>query len=426
MTKTLITFFEHEKKTFKDLEKDGLSKNEIKKLIKLNDKLKIFNIGYNSIKAKQYVGVIKIKNMSIQILPKIYKNEDNEDIKQKEALTNLLYILSYTNNLKIKENIANLAKNNDLFEIYTYLFAKNLLGEIERGIYRDYNKREENLSYLKGKLNINKQIKHNLIKKHKLYCTHNEFSENNSINQILKYTVELLKNITKNPKNKKLLNDLSFIFEDVEYKIIIQKDFERITFNRMNERFKPYIKMAELFIKNSSINLTTKDLETFSLIFNMEILFEKFIGNILRKYKDEIFGKTSLNVYLQYKGCYLMKDDNGNEIFALKPDVVIKENDKTVLIIDTKYKKLINNRSRNYNISQPDIYQMFAYLKKYNCKNGILLYPKYEEEINKRFKFDNENLYIKQINLKHNSKSKFEYINLIKDDLKSIINNLER
>ncbi len=419
MTKT-ITFFEHERKSFDEL---GLNDYYINKLERLNKQLKIFEIGRKTIKAKQYVGIIKIKNITIQILPKIYKNEDN---KQREALTNLLYMLSYTNNLKIKENIANLTKNNDLFEIYIYIFAKNLLEEIERGIYRYYNKREENLNYLKGKLNINKQVKHNIIKKHKLYCIYNEFSENNLINQILKYAVEFLKNIAKNPKNKKLLNDLSFIFEDVEYKIITHKDFERITFNRMNERFKPYIKMVELFIKNSSINLNTKDLEIFSFIFNMDILFEEFIGNILRKYKGEIFEKYNLNVYLQYKGCYLMKDENGNEIFALKPDIVIKENDKTVLIIDTKYKKLVNDRSRNYNISQSDAYQMFAYLKKYNCKNGILLYPKYEEEINKRFKFDDETLHIKQINLKYNPKSKSEYINLIKDNLKLIINNLER
>ena len=186
--------------------------------------------------------------------------------------------------------------------------------------------------------------------------------------------------------------------------------------------------MAELFIKNSSINLTTKDLETFSLIFNMDLLFEEFIWNILRRYKAEIFEKD-VDVYLQHKKYYLMReitDENNKDFFALKPDVVVKENDKTILIIDTKYKQLINDRSKNYNLHQSDIYQIFAYLKKYNCKNGILLYPKYDEEIAKTFKFDDEYLYIKQINLKHNPKSKSEYINLIKDDLKSIINNLER
>ena len=186
--------------------------------------------------------------------------------------------------------------------------------------------------------------------------------------------------------------------------------------------------MAELFIKNSSINLTTKDLETFSLIFNMDLLFEEFIGNILRRYKEEIF-KKDVDVYLQHKKYYLMReitDENNKGFFALKPDIVVKENDKTILIIDTKYKQLINDRSKNYNLHQSDIYQIFAYLKKYNCKNGILLYPTYNEEIAKTFKFDDEMLYIKQINLKHDPKSKSEYINIIKDNLKSIINNLER
>ncbi|XRO77858.1 McrC family protein [Methanocaldococcus sp. 10A] len=238
---------------------------------------------------------------------------------------------------------------------------------------------------------------------------------------MLKYTIELLKNITKNPKNKKLLNDLSFIFEDVEYKIITQKDFDKIHFNRMNERFKHYVEMSKLFIQNSSINLNTKDLDTFSLIFNMDMLFEEFVGNITRKYKNEIFEKGNIAVHLQNREYYLMKDKYGRGIFSLKPDIVIKENNRPILIIDTKYKKLINDRSKNYGISQSDIYQMFAYLKKYKCNRGILLYPKYYSEIEEEFQIDDEILQIKQINLKHNKKTKFEYIIAIKEELSNQI-----
>ena len=76
----IITFFEHERKTFKDLENEGLSRNEIKKLIKLNDKLKIFNTKYHkSIKAKQYVGFVAVDNKIIQVLPKVFKECDYEN-----------------------------------------------------------------------------------------------------------------------------------------------------------------------------------------------------------------------------------------------------------------------------------------------------------------------------------------------------------
>ncbi|WP_421077636.1 McrC family protein [Methanothermococcus sp. Ax23] len=427
MKNKTITFFEHERKTFGELKHCGMSKKDILKLIKLNRKLKIFKDGHKTIKAKQFVGALKINNTTIQILPKIYKNERNEEQKQKEALTNLLYMLSYTKKLKIKENFANLSKNNDLFEIYIYLFAKNLLKEIENGIYKNYNKKEENLTYLKGKLHTTKQIKHNYINKHKLYCKYAEFSENNLINKIFKYAVELLKNITNNPKNKKLLSDLSFVLSDIDYKTITINDFKKVKFNRMNERFKPYIEMAKMFILNESTNLNSKDLKTFSLIFNMDYLFEEFVGTILKKHYDEIFNNECV-IHLQHSELYLLTDENNNNTFRLKPDIVVYSSNNTnkpFLIIDTKYKNLIDDKTKNYNINQSDAYQMFAYLKKYDCKKGVLLYPKYEKEFNKEYAFnEEEHLFIRTINLKHNGQNQKEYVENVNIDLKKIFTGL--
>ena len=43
--------------------------------------------------------------------------------------------------------------------------------------------------------------------------------------------------------------------------------------------------------------------------------------------------------------------------------------------MDTKWKKLINDPGKNYGISQPDMYQMYAYSKKYGTSEIWLLYP---------------------------------------------------
>ena len=47
--------------------------------------------------------------------------------------------------------------------------------------------------------------------------------------------------------------------------------------------------------------------------------------------------------------------------------------------MDTKWKKLINNERKNYGISQADMYQMYAYSKKYETEDIWLLYPKNDE-----------------------------------------------
>ena len=45
------------------------------------------------------------------------------------------------------------------------------------------------------------------------------------------------------------------------------------------------------------------------------------------------------------------------------------------IIMDTKWKRLVHNSRSNYGISQSDMYQMYAYAKKYQTSEIYLLYP---------------------------------------------------
>ena len=72
---------------------------------------------------------------------------------------------------------------------------------------------------------------------------------------------------------------------------------------------------------------------------------------------------------LQDKGYHLFQGK-----FALRPDIVLT-NDTSKIILDTKWKMLSNTPHNNYGISQADMYQMYAYAKKYHAKEIWLLYP---------------------------------------------------
>lgn len=75
---------------------------------------------------------------------------------------------------------------------------------------------------------------------------------------------------------------------------------------------------------------------------------------------------------------YLFREDY-REIFELRPDIVITRPDGSRIIMDTKWKRLNTNREANYGISQADMYQMFAYAKRYETPDIWLLYPLTEE-----------------------------------------------
>ncbi|PNQ03595.1 hypothetical protein RM69_09305, partial [Mesotoga sp. SC_NapDC3] len=64
--------------------------------------------------------------------------------------------------------------------------------------------------------------------------------------------------------------------------------------------------------------------------------------------------------------------------FALRPDIVLEFGERKV-IMDTKW-KLLSDTDRNSGISQSDMYQMYAYGKKYVADRIVLLYP-YSDKI---------------------------------------------
>ena len=59
----------------------------------------------------------------------------------------------------------------------------------------------------------------------------------------------------------------------------------------------------------------------------------------------------------------------------MKPDISINKGNKA--IIDTKYKILSRSKKKKdkFNISQNDLYQMYAYCKEYGANKCLLIYP---------------------------------------------------
>ena len=100
----------------------------------------------------------------------------------------------------------------------------------------------------------------------------------------------------------------------------------------------------------------------------MEKVFESYVAQQLRKTLTE----TGWEISAQDKGYYLF--DNPRQ-FALHPDIVITRKNSSKVILDTKWKSLLDKPRMNYGISQADMYQMYAYAKKYHTSEIWLLYP---------------------------------------------------
>lgn len=331
------------------------------------------------LQAQNYVGIIQTKSGdSLEILPKIH---DNDNSSNEEAIENskkiLLTMLKTLKSHPFKNiNIANLKSLNlPLLEIFISMFLDEVSKLIKIGIKSDYVELEDNLKFLKGKLKISEQIRKNIVHKERFYVCYQEFSIDRAENRLIKSALEFLYKRSKSSKNQRLIREYLFIFDEISSSSDINADFSRLKLNRQTKHYEQALLWSKIFLQNKSFSPYRGSDVAFALLFDMNRLFESYVGNFIKKKLP--------NAILQHRGKYLTEKPRG---FALKPDIFLRYKNQNY-IADTKW-KIVESKD---DISQADLYQLYAYGKKYNCGKLYLIYPKISGVDQKAMKFRYEN-----------------------------------
>lgn len=330
-------------------------------------------VGGKFIQARNYVGILQTKSgLTIEILPKI---ADKNDVERSKAV--FIKMLRTIKNFPFKSsNLASLKTQNlPLLEIFISMFLCELEALVKKGIKSDYVALEENLNFLKGKLNINEQIKRNSIHKERFYVGYSEFLSNIKINRIIKTTLKFLYKKSNSSKNQQKIRELLFIFDEVSMYDDYKNFFAKLIINRQVKHYEQTLLWCKIFLLGNSFTPHKGDDLAFALLFDMNALFESYVGNFIKKkYAD---------VSLQHSEKHLVENPKS---FKLRPDIFLKGK----FIADTKW-KIVSSRD---DISQADLYQLYAYGKKHECSNLYLIYPKIEgiKQDFMKFGYDDEML----------------------------------
>jgi 5-methylcytosine-specific restriction enzyme subunit McrC len=325
------------------------------------------------LKSNKYVGVIHFKGKKINLLPKIFYDPERKytNIEVTQIHNHILWWLSYCSKIKFpnyKTSLGNL--NSDFFEVLIYLFSKYTRDLLSSSIYQQYEDINNELTFIKGRLNVNEYINNNLStgRWHKLNCTYDAFVFDNEFNQIIKYVATLLFNNTSSIDNKKKLREILFILDEVSDVRATAEQCARIKFNPMFGAFETVRDYCQLFLSNCISYDYKNELKLFAFLLPMEYVFEDFIFGFISKEIEKVSAEA------QIKNNYLAESEEG-KIFRLQPDLWIKTEDKSI-IADTKYKIVYSSEEDpKKGISQSDLYQMLAYAVRFKVDEIILFYP---------------------------------------------------
>ncbi len=359
--------------TFDALENFVLSNND-----KDTDALELMGLSAKKgigkvITAKNYVGVITMEDgTTIEILPKIYSKEYASEAKTKKLFVDMLKTLRNFPYKSLQTTTVNMEKMS-VFEIFIRMFIDEVFFIVKRGLKCSYETVQSNGTVFKGKMKFTGQIRYNYAHKERCYVEFDEFNLNRVENKLIKSTLLYLQGHTGSSKNKNDIKTLLNSFGEVTASVDYESDFAKVVVDRNNKDYTTALMWSKVFLQGKSFTAFAGSEVAFALLFPMETLFESYIAAQMRKVLDG----AQYSVSVQDKTFHLF--DEPRKKFLMKPDIVIKDRiHKHTYVMDTKWKVLSDTRS-NYGIAQADMYQMYAYHKKYGAENVTLIYPMTEK-----------------------------------------------
>ena len=316
----------------------------------------------DALKGQQVVGVLAIPGKTLEILPKV----DGDDGQVRRAL---VHMIAVAHDLRVAdaELTALASQRHDLLEVVIGAFVQQLFKAVQRGLPRRYIGHEDDLPVLRGRLNVVRQFTQLAVRPDVLACRYDELSEDTPLNRVLKAAVTRLAGVARNAANARRLAELVARFEFVGNSAYPLQ--EPVQPDRTNTAFYDLYKFARFLLSGDWQTTTGGKAMGFALLFRMNVLFEEFIGKSLQR----VLGLG--RVGLQKRSVYALQDAEGNDLFNLRPDVLIDAEGGRPIVLDTKWKKLKPKKRPKLGVRESDVYQMLVYAGAHNARRVILLYP---------------------------------------------------
>ena len=345
----------------------------------------VLELKNNRLYAQNYVGIIEThKGTVLEILPKVDFAKDTEETKR--IFFNMLRDWRGFKSLaQFNASHINAVRRFNMLEVFVHLFLNNLVLLTQRGLARHYQSEEDNQPYLRGRILFPQHIRENVANRARFYVGYDEFNANRPANRLIHSTIHELMGSVRQPRNQQLLHQLRINFFDIPQSVHLESDWGQYRMDRSMQHYDEVMQWVRLFLFKHGLTTFAGKHVNQTLLFPMWEVFEDFVVACFRRYQRRF------SVRKQGPREPLVSID-GKGVFYMKPDISLMSGRNTEFILDTKWKRINGEGSDpKHGISQADMYQLFAYGKKYGCKQVVLVYPKteqFQEEL--CYKFDEE------------------------------------
>lgn len=368
--KNNIQVFEYEKLKYSG--SSVFKEHHFNAMVKFNEKNqnKYFTVIHKGVQFNNYVGVMQIGGLTIEVLPKADRAQSPNKKIWQDVLLNMLGVCKLINTDSISETKLK-KRHNSILELYFEKFLNEVDYLIKRGLLKRYRKNQSNQLALKGKLLFSKNIQKNTIHKEYFFCQHQVYDKDYLLIQIILKGLLIVDKLASSLLNDKI-KCILYYFEGVTPMTITSGHFQKLQLSKKELPYNNALEIAKMLILNYSPNLNSGHNNMLTLLFDMNMLWEEYIYRILNKHKP-----TNTKISFQNQSLF-WKSKTRNKL--VRPDIIIEQeiDDNTeVFVLDTKWKIRDNN-----NPDDSDLKQMFVYNLHWKSSKGLLLFPRINQTDN--------------------------------------------
>lgn len=304
--------------------------------------------GQWQVSARHYVGSISVDGLQVLVRPKI-------------PLRNLFLLLEVgLREHDWRDEAGIYETSEDLLPALVSFFARTAETTLARGLYHSYRERRDRLVALRGRIDMDRQLARPGVVI-PTACRFTEFTADLMENSYLKAAVSRsLRVAGVQPADRHRLMRHLVALEDVSDVRHRPSAYDDIVFTRLNEHYRPALRLARLVLANLTLQDAIGDVEASSFMLDMNELFERFVTERLRRAL-----RWRLGVKDQHRS-YLDKERD----VAIQPDLLFRSAGSDRFVADIKY-KLTDDSAGGPNA---DLYQLLAYTTALDLREGILIY----------------------------------------------------
>lgn len=302
-------------------------------------------------------------------------------------IQNIYYMLSYAFQVLKWENYREIAGEpfENIQDLFAAILAKGIARQLKHGLYREYIPKTESLPVLRGKLDIQETINNRIRQRQQLGCEYDELSENNTYNQILRTTADILiRDPSVAAERRQALKRVNLFFDGIDMINPAGIHWNTLVYHRSNQTYRMLMNIC-YFVLDGMLQTTEQGkhrMREFS-DEHMERLYEKFVLEYYRTHHPHLRATPA-------RVKWDLDEDNDECALtflpAMQTDITLR-GDVRMLIIDAKYYgRIMLEHHNSESIRSAHLYQIYTYVKNLDADHtgnvsGVLLYARTGEEL---------------------------------------------